>query len=65
MEKKIKLLPPTAGMPNFLPTEYGESGKGPQRIPIEMLTLDEAIEYGDLIKESFVNHWKKKTKYGK
>jgi hypothetical protein len=65
MEKKIKMLPPH--MPNFLPTEYStrEDGSGPLMIPVNQLSHDEAIEYGELMKQSFIKHWEKHTKNGK
>lgn len=65
MEKKIKMLPPM--MPNFLPTEYNtaETGEGPLRIAVSQLSADEAAEYGELMKQTFIEHWRKKKKNGK
>jgi hypothetical protein len=61
MEKKIKMLPPL--MPNFLPMAMaihtpGEGTLG--RIPVGELSEEEAIEYGELMKQSFIEHWRKK-----
>jgi alkanesulfonate monooxygenase SsuD/methylene tetrahydromethanopterin reductase-like flavin-dependent oxidoreductase (luciferase family) len=64
MEKKIKLLPPE--MPNFIAVQ-GNPGKrqdgikiGAGSIPITDLTEDEAMEYADYIKQTFMNHWRNK-----
>lgn len=63
MEKKIKLLPPM--MPNFIRTEYGETGNGPQSLSVNSLSADEAAEYGELMKQTFIEHWRKKKRNGK
>lgn len=52
-------------MPNFLHTEFGESGDGPQSIPVRTLSEDEAAEYGELMKQTFIEHHRKKVKNGK
>jgi len=57
MEKKIKLLPP-ANMQNHIRIENNSA-----TIPITELSEVEAEEYGELIKQTFIAHWKKlKTK---
>lgn len=65
MEKKFKLLPPM--MPNFLPYETSprprQEGFKPNenRIPVSDLSESEAIEYGELMKQTFIKHWKQKV----
>jgi len=57
MEKKIKLLPP-AHMQNHIRIENNSA-----TISITELSEVEAEEYGELIKQTFIAHWKKlKTK---
>lgn len=64
MNKTIKLLPPM--MPNFIfqemPTVKREDGFDPDRgkIPITDLTEAEAEEFGELMKKTFIKHWRNK-----
>lgn len=65
MEKKIKLLPPM--MPNFISTEM-PSGERQDGLNIERgkfsitdLTKEEAEEYGELMKQEFIKHWRFKV----
>ncbi len=66
MEKKFKMLPPM--MPNFLPYESAprprQEGFNPEnnRISVSELSEEEAIEYGELMKQAFIEHWKVKSK---
>lgn len=64
MEKKFKLLPPT--MPNFLslemPAGRREDGiKEAPKISVSDLSKEEALEYGELMKQAFINHWHTKV----
>lgn len=65
MEKRVKLLPTM--MPNFLPTEglVGDETTSSPRIAVSSLTADEAAEYGELMKQTFIKHWQKKRRHGK
>lgn len=64
MEKKFELLPPT--MPNFI--SYKTSPRPRQeginfdanKIAIEDLSKEEAEEYGELMKQTFIQHWELK-----
>lgn len=63
MEKKFKLLPPL--MPNFIryerPARPRQEGLNQSEgIPISELSEQEAIEYGELMKQTFIEHWKDK-----
>lgn len=63
MEKKLKILPPI--MPNFARFEQKvgqrqDGFKEPQGIDIKDFTQQEAEEYGELMKQTFIEHWKKK-----
>lgn len=64
MEKSFKLLPPL--MPNFLPYQTAprprQEGFKPNenRIAVSELSEQEAIEYGELMKQSFIEHWRSK-----
>ena len=65
MEKKFELSPP--GMPNFISVDIGTTVRrqddfDPRRniIPVASLTEEEAVEYGELIKQTFIRHWKNK-----
>ena len=66
MEKKFELLPPM--MPNFIrfknaPRLRQDGYKVDEGFPIQNLTKEEAIEYGELMKQTFIKHWEyKKTK---
>lgn len=54
MEKKIKVLPPM--MPNFIKLEIDNSW-----ISVQNLTQDEAEQFGELMKQTFINHWKEQN----
>lgn len=63
MEKKFEVLPPT--MPNFVrfKNEVGlkqDGFKVNDGFPIQKFTAEEAIEYGELMKQTFIQHWKNK-----
>jgi hypothetical protein len=64
MEIKLKILPPA--MPNFIFCEDPKSPeltKGIYRgdgIPVGDLTKEQAEEYGELMKQTFIKHWLKK-----
>lgn len=65
MEKRMKLLPPM--MPNFISMERPaglrqEGFKDDFKISITELSLIEAEQYGELMKQSFIQHHKEKTK---
>jgi len=56
MEFKLKVLAPI--MPNFIPFESPDKSK--VHFPITDFSEKEAIEYGELMKQAFIDHWKKK-----
>lgn len=64
MEKKFKMLPPM--MPNFIsyevPARPRQEGFNPDanKIPITDLSEEEAEAYGELMKQTFIEHWNKK-----
>lgn len=63
MEIKQTLLPPM--MPNFVgikmaPTTRQEGFQESPKIPITDFTEEEAIEFGELMKKTFIEHWKNK-----
>jgi hypothetical protein len=63
MEKKFKMLPPL--MPNFVrfEKEIGlrqDGFKVNEGFDIKNFTRDEAYEYAELMKESFIKHWLKR-----
>jgi len=60
MKTEVEMLPPL--MPNFLPYKIGSNKNINNRIPVGDLTEKEAIEYGELMKQAFVDHWRKKSK---
>ncbi len=65
MEKKVKLLPPL--MPNFIsidtPTRPRQEGlQVGYKIRVCELSYDEAIEYGELIKQTFIKHYEEHIK---
>jgi hypothetical protein len=66
MEKKFKLLPPTGSMPNFIFFEVqpGKRQEGFQpnknSIPVTDLDEQEAEEYAELMKQTFLDHWRRK-----
>lgn len=61
MEKKFKLQPPL--MPNFINYDTGVVGKKQDgvsfnnKIPITSLSKEEALEYAELMKTTFLNHY--------
>ncbi len=62
MQKKIELLPPH--MPNFIryrvelaPSLAGNK-EAKETISVSDLTESEAEEYGELMKQEFIKHWK-------
>ena len=63
MRKLFKVLPPT--MPNFIIFEK-EAGlrqdgfKGDEVFPIKNFTKEEAEEYAELMKITFIKHWEEK-----
>lgn len=64
MEIKFKLLPPM--MPNFVryekparPRQEGFDSKD-QGIPIEEFTEQQAKEYAELMRDAFIEHWRKR-----
>jgi hypothetical protein len=66
MRKAFKLEPPL--MPNFICYE-AQAGKrqdgfnaNKNTIPISELSEQEAIEYGELMKQTFIEHWQRKVK---
>lgn len=65
MEKSFKLLPTL--MPNFLPCETSAKPRQDglkleqNRIAVSELSEEEAIEYGELLKQTFIEHWRKKV----
>ncbi len=64
MEKKFKILPPM--MPNFVrfKKEAGlrqDSIKFDQDFPISNFTKEEAEEYGEFMKQTFIAHWENKV----
>lgn len=65
MEKKFKLLPPQ--MPNFITYDTGVIGKkqdgfnaNGNTLPVASLSESEAMEYAELMKNTFLEHYKKK-----
>lgn len=61
MERKVKLLPPM--MPNFIsiespPRPRQEGLVERYKISVSELTNDEAVEYGELMKQTFIEHHK-------
>ena len=63
MEKKFEVLPPM--MPNFVrfKKEAGlrqDGYKVDDGFSITDFTESEAIEYGELMKQTFIQHWKTK-----
>lgn len=61
MEKILKIKPPM--MPNFATYEIpvGKRQDGinleKNKFPIEEFSKEEAIEYGELMKQLFIKHW--------
>lgn len=63
MEYNFELLPPT--MPNFIylklpPRPRGEGFKEGVNIDIVDLTEDQAIQYSELMRDSFMMHWRER-----
>lgn len=66
MEKKFKLKPPI--MPNFISVDSGiklrqEDFVPGLTIPVADLSKEEAEEYGELMKQTFITHWKNKKSF--
>lgn len=65
MNIKFEVLPPS--MPNFIRFKQ-EAGirqdgyKLTEAFPISNLTMDEAYEFAELMKQTFIKHWEEKTK---
>jgi hypothetical protein len=65
MEKKFKLLPPM--MPNYIfyemPPRLKQDGVTfDNKIPIIELSKEEAVQYAELMAQTFINHWQRKIK---
>lgn len=65
MEKKFEVLPPT--MPDFVkfkkePGAREDGFKVDDGFPIENFTAEEAAEYAELMKQTFLEHWQSKQK---
>ncbi len=63
MEKKFEVLPPI--MPNYVrfraePGLRQDGFKVDEGFPIENFTEQEAYEYAELMKNTFINHWRKR-----
>lgn len=64
MEKKFEVLPPM--MPNFVRFKKNaglrqDGFKTDEGFPITNFTKEEAEEYGELMKQTFIVHWQNKT----
>lgn len=64
MNIEFKLLPPM--MPNFIsyempPSKRQDGIKFDNKISVADLTEQQAIEYGELMKQSFIKHWQSKV----
>lgn len=64
MKIKLELMPPM--MPNFIsikqPARPRQEGfKELPKIPVSDLSREEAEEYGELMKQTFLKHWEQKT----
>jgi hypothetical protein len=64
MEQKVKLLPPM--MPNFIsietpPRPRQEGLQEGYKIRVCELTDEEAIQYGELMKQTFIEHHKEQV----
>ncbi len=65
MDKRFKILPPI--MPNFARFEKEaqlrqDGFKVDNGFPISEFTREEAEEYGELMKQTFILYWDKKVK---
>lgn len=58
VRKSVELKPPM--MPNFISTE-----RDGIKFPVADLTQTEAEDYGELMKQEFIRHWKKKVEVRK
>ena len=63
MEKRFEVLPPL--MPNFArfkkePALKQDGFKIDDGFPIAEFTEDEAYEYAELMKQTFIKHWESK-----
>lgn len=63
MKKELELLPPT--MPNFAVFKQigglkQDGFKAQQGLPIKDFTEEEAYEYAELMKQTFIKHWESK-----
>lgn len=63
MKKKFEVLPPS--MPNFVrfKKEVGlkqDGFKVDEGFPIKNFTKEEAEEYAELMKQTFIKHWEEK-----
>ena len=63
MKKELELNPPS--MPNFIsykmPVGKKQDGFKSNAFPISELSESEAIEYGELMKQTFIEHWRTKS----
>jgi hypothetical protein len=59
MKYELELMPPM--MPNFISFKEDEVKSG-HAISVSDLTEEQAIEYGELMKQSFISHWKLRKK---
>ena len=55
MKIKFEVLPPI--MPN-----YARLSDDKSLVDIENFTQEEAEQFGELMKQTFISHWKKRTK---
>jgi len=61
MKKELELIPPM--MPNFVRFKQKaglrqEGFKTTEGFPVKDFTEEEAIEFGELMKQEFIKHWK-------
>ena len=68
MEKKFELNPPI--MPNFItynsaPVRRQDGFRNAPSIPVDELSEDEANEYAELMKQTFLKHWANRVKVRK
>jgi hypothetical protein len=61
MKIELKISPPK--MPNFFSYDVAPGRREDgvnlgNSIPIESLSEDEAIEFGEMMKQEFIKHWK-------
>lgn len=65
MKIKLEILPPI--MPNFVRFKQEaalrqDGYKVNEGFPIKDFTIDEAYEYAELMKQTFIKHWEDKQK---